>query len=95
MNTLALVLSTSLALVTLWTTICVVNHMNRKTPFIRRLAFVLLGTGAAAMVIAPVYLNRSPTISEMLVLLALALLSFTERKRYRHSPPQRQPVTNP
>jgi len=93
MNTLAIVLSTALALVILLSTICVINHMDRKTPFLRRLAFVLLGTGAAAMMVAPAYLQRPPSLSEILLLLALALLSFTERKATQRS--IQHPVTNP
>lgn len=93
MTILAIALSTVLALVTLLSTICVINQMDRKTPFLRRLAFIVLGTGSAAMLVAPTYLQRPPALSEILLLLALALLSFTERTHHRSS--DQTPVTNP
>lgn len=81
MNPLLVTLGTVLSSIAIWSVVCVVNHMNSRTPFLRRLAFILLGTGAAGMLIAPFYLQRTPTASEFLLLLALNLLAYTERAR--------------
>lgn len=86
MNTLIVVLSVALATVILWSAICVVNHMDHKTPFLRRLGFVLLGTGAAGMILAPFYLQRSPTPGDVILLLAVTVLSWTERAKLHRSP---------
>jgi len=48
------------AIVALWSSICATNHMSRKTPLAIRLAFILIGVGAAAALLAPGYLGRAP-----------------------------------
>ena len=72
------------AIVALWSSICATNHMSRKTPLAIRLAFILIGVGAAAALLAPGYLERAPTNAELLLVTGVALLAVADRRR-RHS----------
>ena len=72
------------AIVALWSSICATNHMSRKTPLAIRLAFILIGVGAAAALLAPSYLGRAPTNAELLLVTGVALLAVADRRR-RHS----------
>ena len=72
------------AIVALWSSICATNHMSRKTPLAIRLAFILIGVGAAAALLAPGYLGRAPTNAELLLVTGVALLAVADRRR-RHS----------
>jgi len=72
------------SLVALWSSICATNHMCRTTPLPIRLAFILIGVGAAASLLAPGYLGRAPTNAELLLVTGFALLAVADRRR-RHS----------
>ena len=72
------------AIVALWSSICATNHMSRKTPLAIRLAFILIGVGAAAALLALGYLERAPTNAELLLVTGVALLAVADRRR-RHS----------
>lgn len=91
MSTMMIAIGTLLATVTIWSAVCVINRMDAKTPFLRRLSFILLATGAAGMLIAPFYLKQPPTAGELLILLALAIMSFTDH----HPRSGNRPLTNP
>ena len=71
-------LNSMLALTVLWTSLCAINEMNRRTSFMRRVAFILLGTGGLASVLAPFYLHRVPTATELLLVTAVAVLRITD-----------------
>lgn len=74
-------LNTIAALWVIWSSICAANFMSLKTPFLVRCAYLLLGVGAAAALLAPGYLHRAPTFAELLLVLGLALLSMADRRR--------------
>lgn len=76
--TIAVGLNLILSLTILWTTLCALNGMSRETGFLRRLAFILLGTGAFASVLAPLYLQRPPSATELLLVTAVAALRITD-----------------
>lgn len=83
-STLAITLNTLAALVALWSSICATNHMRRVTPVAIRVAFILIGVGAAASLLAPGYLGRPPTNAELLLVTGIATLAVADRRR-RHS----------
>ncbi len=85
-------LNTVAGLVVLWSAICATNHMSLSTPWVIRLAYILVGVGAGAVVLAPGYLNRAPTVAELLLVSGMALLALTDRRR-RHSRRLTRPVT--
>lgn len=60
--------------VIVWSTVCTLNAMDRRTGFWRRLAYVMMGTGALASVLAPLYLQRPPTATELLLVTAVSIL---------------------
>lgn len=70
--------------VVVWSAICATNHMSLSTPWAVRVAYILLGVGAGAVVLAPGYLNRAPTVAELLLVSGMALLAIGDRRR-RHS----------
>lgn len=69
------------SLAVLWVVVCATNNMGRRTPFTIRLAFILLGLAAMATLLAPGYLDRTPTISEALFTLGIATLFLVDRRR--------------
>lgn len=75
--------NSSAAIVALWSSICATNHMSRKTTLAIRLAFILIGVGSAAALLAPGYLGRAPTNAELLLVTGVALLAVADRRR-RH-----------
>lgn len=77
----AVVLNSLAAIVALWSSICATNHMSRKTPLVIRVAFILIGVGAAAALLSPGYLGRTPTNAELLLVTGVALLAVTDRRR--------------
>lgn len=72
------------ALIALWSSICATNHMCRTTPLAIRVAFILIGVGSAASLLAPGYLGRAPTNAELLLVTGIAMLAVADRRR-RHS----------
>lgn len=73
--------NTVAALWVIWSSICAANFMSLRTPWLVRLAYLLLGVGAAAALLAPGYLNRAPTFAELLLVIGLAMLSIGDRRR--------------
>lgn len=70
----------SMAAVTvIWSSICAANQMTRRTGLLVRLAYILLGVGAAALLFAPVYFTRLPTVSEMLLISGVATFSMANK----------------
>lgn len=83
-DTILVWLNTAAGMVVLWSAICAANHMSLATPWAIRLAHILVGVGAGAVVLAPGYLNRAPTAAELLLVSGMALLTLADRWR-RHS----------
>ncbi|GEM_PF-2501937 len=79
--TVVVVMNSVAAIVALWSSICATNHMSRKTPLLIRVAFILIGVGAAAALLSPGYLGRTPTNAELLLVTGVALLAVTDRRR--------------
>lgn len=69
------------SLTVLWSSICATNYMSLKTSVIVRLAYIVLGVGAAASLLTPGYLGRAPTIAELALVCGMALLTMAERRR--------------
>lgn len=65
----------------IWSVLCATNNMSRRTPTTLRLAFILLGIGAFASLLAPAFLHRAPTPAETALCLGVAILSFVDRRR--------------
>lgn len=63
------------ALAVLWGSVCALNGMHRHSPLILRTAHVLIAVGAAGVLIAPLYLDRGPTVAEMLLVYGAAVFS--------------------
>ena len=74
-------LNTVASTMVLWSAICAANYMSLKTPFIVRLAYIALGVGAAAALLTPSYLQRPPTIAELMLICGMAMLTMAERRR--------------
>lgn len=83
-ETLMTAMNTVASTIVLWSAICATNHMCRQTTFLVRAAYIMLGVGAAAVLLAPGYLGRPPTWAELLLICGLALLSIGDRRR-RHT----------
>lgn len=82
LGVLAVCWSSAWALVALWSSICALNVMTRATPVTARLAYILLGVGAGAVLLAPAYLGRTPSAAELLLVTGLsALAGFHHRLR--------------
>ena len=67
-------INSTAAIVVLWSSVCALTHMGWHTRFDIRLAYILLGVGSVAVLLAPGYLGRTPTVSEMLLVYGAALL---------------------
>lgn len=70
------------SLTVLWSSICAANYMSLKTSIIIRIAYIALGVGAAAALLTPGYLQRPPTIAELMLVCGMALLTIGERRRH-------------
>lgn len=81
LGVLAVCWSSAWALVALWSSICALNVMTRATPVIARLAYILLGVGACAVLLAPGYLNRAPSWAELFLVSGVAALALFDRHR--------------
>lgn len=67
------------ALIVLWSCICTLNYMTPKTSPIQRISYVLLGVGAASMLLGPLYFDHKPTLGGTILALGVAVLLVTER----------------
>lgn len=65
--------------IVLWTCVCTLNYMTPSTPPVHRLAYVLLGVGAASMLLGPLYFEFKPTVGGTVLAAGTALLLITER----------------
>lgn len=74
-------LNTVTSMIVLWSAICAADHMTTRTPHSIRIAFILVGVGAAAQLLSPPYLNRIPTAPELLLITGVAVLSIIDRRR--------------
>lgn len=63
-------------LTVIWGSMCALNQMCLSSSMVLRIAHVLLAVGAAAVLLAPHYLGREPTVAEHILLLGMAVLSF-------------------
>lgn len=78
-------MNTVVSAVVLWSSICAVNRMTPHSPHLIRLAFVLMGVGAAATLLTPAYLYRVPDVSEVLLMTGVATLVISnKRQRAKH-----------
>lgn len=71
----------------LWASICTINYMTATTPLPNRVAHILLGVGAAAMLLGPLYFDNKPTPGGAILTTGVALLLVTERlytRKLRH-----------
>jgi len=73
--------SSTLAVISLWSAICALNAMSRATSNLVRLAYILLGVGACAVLLAPGYLNRAPSGAELFLVSGMAALALFDRRR--------------
>lgn len=80
---LLIAINTAGSLTVLWSSICATNYMSLKTPIIPRLAYIALGVGSAAALLTPSYLQRPPTVAELMLVCGMALLTIAEKKRRR------------
>lgn len=94
MNTASILISLNsvAGIVVLWSAICATNRMCLSTPWAVRLAFILVGVGAGAVVLAPGYLGRAPTEAELLLVSGMALLVLVDRRR-KHARRLTRPFT--
>lgn len=92
---LALVLiGMSSATAVLWVSICTLNFMSPGTRIVSRLAYILLGVGAAGFLLAPPLIGYRPDPGTVFLLAGVAAVLADGRNRAmrrRHSrPPLRQ-----
>jgi len=80
-DSVLILLNTIVSTIVLWSSICATNRMTPRTPHLIRLAFVLLGAGAAATLLTPAYLNRVPTAPELLMMVGVASLTIGDKRR--------------
>lgn len=71
------------ALMVLWTAICTLNFMTPRTRPGARVAYVLLGVGAGAMLLGPIYFENKPTVGGTVMATGVALLLIVERLHTR------------
>lgn len=81
-DSLLISLNTLTGMAVVWSAICTTNRMTRTTPWTIRLAYILVGVGAGAVVLAPGYLDRAPTVAELLLISGMALLAVSDRRRH-------------
>jgi hypothetical protein len=81
LETAQIYLNSAAALVVLWSSVCALSHMNRHTRFDIRIAYILMGVGALAVLLAPGYLERMPDPGMMLLAWGAALLCIANRRR--------------
>lgn len=78
-ETALLVVNTITALTVLWTVLCTLNFMSAQSFWLTRVAYVLIGVGAGAMLIGPMYWNHEPTVGAVALLTGVTVALVTER----------------
>lgn len=78
-QTLLVGINAIMATIVLWTSLCTLNFMTPGTPPGSRIAYILLGVGAASMLLGPLYLEHKPTVGGTVTAAGVALLLITER----------------
>lgn len=63
-------------LLVIWSSMCALNGMCRKTSSLTRGAYLFLAVGSAAILLAPVYLEREQTLAETLMIWGAAVLTL-------------------
>lgn len=74
-----LALNTVAGLVVIWTALCTLNFMSPSTRWFSRVAYVLIGAGAAAMLLAPFYFKQALNGGSVILLCGVAVLLVSER----------------
>lgn len=72
-------LNTIAGLVVIWTALCTLNYMSPATRWFSRIAYVLIGAGAAAMLLAPFYFKQALNGGSVILLCGVAVLLVSER----------------
>ncbi len=67
------------AIVILWTCICTLNYMTPRTAPASRLSYLLMGVGAAALLLGPAYFDHVPSLGGAVLTSGTAILLITER----------------
>lgn len=78
-QTLLTLISTCMASIVLWTSICTLNYMTLRSSPGSRLAYIFLGVGAASMLLGPIYFEHKPTVGGTVMVTGVAVLLITER----------------
>lgn len=76
MDVLIQVVNSTAALIVIWGSMCALNGMCKESSTVLRVAHIFLAVGAAAVLLAPHYLNRDPSAAELLMVYGAAVLSF-------------------
>lgn len=74
-------LNTLCSLGLIWAAVCATNHMKRGTFWLIRIGYICMGAGAFSALLAPVFLSRTPTYSEFLLMLGMVALTYSDRRR--------------
>jgi|GEM_PF-4362656 len=75
--------STILSLFVTWSCVCTINAMSRRTRFLVRLAYILLGTGAIGIAMYPVWFHEPVDGYVLILLVAIALIAFDKWRLQR------------
>ena len=73
--------NTLFSLALIWASVCATNHMQRGTYWLIRIGYICMGAGAFSALIAPLFLSRDPTFSEVLLMLGVVALTYSDRRR--------------
>lgn len=83
MTTLITIIAYLAAAVALWATICTINFMSRSTPFITRVAYILVGIGAGSVLLTVVYSQQPPGIPSAIFSIGVAIMLIAGRLHAR------------
>lgn len=72
-------LGSTAALVILFSVICRINLMTPGTPGLQRIAYVLMGVGAASLLLSPWFFAHRPTVSGTLLECGIAVLMVADQ----------------
>lgn len=78
-------MNTLLSGTVVWTALCSINHMTPKTRFPIRMGYLLMGVGAFAAMLSPLYFDRHPTVTEISLMAAIAFIRLADHRRRRFS----------
>jgi hypothetical protein len=73
------ILGSLAAAVILFSVICRVNLMTPGTPGIQRLAYVMMGVGAASLLLSPWFFDYRPTVSSTVLECGIAVLMVADQ----------------